>query len=516
MPGPGPHVGAGRRKRADALSSAGADLVIFIGDSNCRGTQNNPEALSYAADPLTQAWNGNAWAPYVPNTNVAYTPAAGLTGLEWGGASGFWGPEARFIQQYRAANPARRLFVLKYAVSGSMAMYDAVAAGANPLKGWDAASGGTAMNLAKIELDQAVMAMTALGYAPTLKLVSINLGANDAAFPVVAAGFQNALGNMISTLRASWGFLDGTTRIVLNRVQLNGVDSAGRGTVRAATEALAHAAYDVFWVDIDASTNNGTGDVIHFNAAGQIANGNLIWGEYASPENTLIMKLGADAVAWWDAGAGVSLAASNVTAWRDRIGGVSPAQVTAANQPTWAASDYNSGPSVTFDGVNDQLTASTGVSGLPAAATPSWLWAVVQQDATFAQDGGATRGMCMWGNTSGSAAQRRHSRTTTAGEDRLGVSVGNGSASIPVVTSGVFIGKHTALLKVEASQASARLDQGPTGTGSVVPATGVVNVLSIGSAFSFAYWQGKMRDILITRPLSAEKEAAVRALLSAR
>jgi lysophospholipase L1-like esterase len=494
-----------------------ADLVVFIGDSNARGTQADPQSVSYSANPLTFAWNGSAWAQYVPNVNAGYTPAAGLTGLHFGSPNGNWGPELRFAQRYSAGNPGRALFVLKYAASGSFAMYNAAATSNNTFLAWDTASGGALMGVAKTELDEAVAAMQAMGYAPTLRLVNINLGANDASNAATAAGFQAALSAMLTTMRSTWGVVAGVTRFVLNRVPTAGA-GIHVGAVRTATMVVADAAADVFWADLDASANNGGSDAIHFNAAGQIANGNAVFAEYISPENTLKMTLGTDGLAWWDAGWGVSLSGPSVTSWRDRIAGLAPAQATAGAQPTWAAADFNSGPSVTCDGVNDTLALTSGFGPLPTGATPCWIWAVVEQSALVADTGSRT--VVSWGGNVGPpSTERRLRRTVVSGVNRAQMLVGTGAGASATIndTAIDLSGRRLILAKIGATSTTISVDAGAVSTSSAVPATGTtLTQMTLGSGPATQFWSGKIRDVLITRPLSTDKEAAVRAFLSAR
>lgn len=506
-----------RRLGLRRKSGIPVDLVAFIGDSNCAGHQANPEALVYAADPLVQVWNGDAWGQYAPNVNPGYSPEAGLAGLDYGAARGFWGPELRFIQQYRAANPGRRLYVFKYGVSGSFAMYDAAAAANLPLRGWDPASGGTALTLATTELTQAIAALASQGYSPILQLVDIHLGANDSAFAATTTGFQAALSNVIAHIRSFWGYIAGASKFVLNRVQLSGVSSSGVASVRAATEAIANAAFDVFWIDIDASSNNGAGDLIHFNAAGQISNGDLIWREHILPENALILALGADALAWWDAGSGVALAGANVTLWRDRIAGIAPAQATTTSQPLWAAADYNGGPSISSDGVDDTLLLNgVSLAALPTGANPIWVWIVAEQTATIAADGGISRTAFSYGGVA-SGSDRRVRRTIASSQNRVQAYIGTGAGAYANVIPNVdYSGKSLVLAKFGATQTDISVNNANNTSVSAIPATATSGYIALFATLGAHFWQGKIRDILLTQPLSPAKEAIAIAFLSAR
>ena len=72
-------------------------------------------------------------------------------------------------------------------------------------------------------------------------------------------------------------------------------------------------------------------------------------------------ELGADLALWLDAAdaSTITLNGSTVSQWDDKSGNDRHAsQATAANQPAYLATGFNSNPSIDFDGSNDQLTTS--------------------------------------------------------------------------------------------------------------------------------------------------------------
>lgn len=76
------------------------------------------------------------------------------------------------------------------------------------------------------------------------------------------------------------------------------------------------------------------------------------------------MALGADG--WWDASDESTLtkSGSSVSQWNDKSGlGRNFVQATAANQPVTGTNTLNGLTTITFDGVNDGMTANGGVSG---------------------------------------------------------------------------------------------------------------------------------------------------------
>lgn len=98
----------------------------------------------------------------------------------------------------------------------------------------------------------------------------------------------------------------------------------------------------------------------------------------AAPTDPLV-TLGANCLQWCRGDLGVTIG-TGVSDWADQSGnGFHYAQVTGAAQPTFGATDGpNSTPALTFDGVDDVLSAA-GLN-LPApGTTPTWIWIVLKQ-----------------------------------------------------------------------------------------------------------------------------------------
>lgn len=73
---------------------------------------------------------------------------------------------------------------------------------------------------------------------------------------------------------------------------------------------------------------------------------------------------------WLRADLGITLNVGNVSAWADQSGNaLDLSQGTAANQPLYVASWKNSKPGITFDGVSDVLTRTTGAFAAGTALT---------------------------------------------------------------------------------------------------------------------------------------------------
>jgi hypothetical protein len=167
------------------------------------------------------------------------------------------------------------------------------------------------------------------------------------------------------------------------------------------------------------------------------------WDPYVIPRSKL--------KAWWhaddhgmanmtDAGSGV------ISAWKDRIGGLSLAASTTA-RPTWAADSFDGGlAGVTFDGTaNVMSVASIPFSG----AVDCEIWALVSVSA-----GAAVAHLVSFGGT-GSATSRQMRRDSS---NRLSVS--DGSTILVGTTNNSFVGPHIAQVYFASTTMGWRRDGG--------------------------------------------------------
>ena len=82
-------------------------------------------------------------------------------------------------------------------------------------------------------------------------------------------------------------------------------------------------------------------------------------------------SLGADLALWLDAddASTITLNGSTVSQWGDKSGnGRNAVQASASSQPTYAATGFNSKPTIQFDGVNDALSASAAAAAIGSQA----------------------------------------------------------------------------------------------------------------------------------------------------
>lgn len=240
--------------------------AIFIGDSNELGSQQDPQVLSYTADPLTTVWIPSQWVTYAPNVNPAYSPDAGNAGYNFTNRTGRWGPSARFAQRFRAAFPGRPLRIISLGFPGATAGFYA---GQNTYASFDPAQ-AQLFGYAKTTIAAAKAALPVDGAAP-VAMVHLNLGVNDAARSDLTSGLKAIMQTIIGKVRTDLGYVSGSTKIIVDNID------AGQPNAAAAQTALSQlAGGDVTVIPVTGFAKNPGGDAIHFAGAGQIAIGNAV------------------------------------------------------------------------------------------------------------------------------------------------------------------------------------------------------------------------------------------------
>ena len=231
-----------------------------------------------------------------------------------------------------------------------------------------------------------------------------------------------------------------------------------------------------------------------------------------------ITILGDDLLAWWTADDAntVTLVGSAVSAWRDKKNGYELTQSLGAARPAYSATSFNGKPGLSFDGVDDRLSEES-VFSFPIGSAGGEIWGVIQQNAAAADAG--TKVMLSYGGSS-SAVRRGAGRIAASGVNRGQVDVGNGS-----VVSGAnnllvdLSGRHVLRGKIEPTVCSVDVDTTPAASStSVIPATGTVRtrIGAISNTSASNFWNGLMRDVIVTQPLSAGKASDLLSYLLAR
>jgi hypothetical protein len=225
------------------------------------------------------------------------------------------------------------------------------------------------------------------------------------------------------------------------------------------------------------------------------------------------LRLGSSLLAWWDSAYGVSLSGSAVTAWADRKNGYSAAQGTGSLRPVFSATSFNGVPGLTFDGTDDYLELAS--QPFPSGANPCEIWSVVSQDALVADTG--VRAVFSYGGDA-STARRGVERSVVTGQNRVRVTQGDGTTGFTVTVAADFSGRHIARGKYEAAQATAYMDEtaGTPVASNASIGTSRARIGALSNTSPSNYWQGVMRDVIITGALSASETAFLQQFLLAR
>ncbi len=230
-----------------------------------------------------------------------------------------------------------------------------------------------------------------------------------------------------------------------------------------------------------------------------------------------VSALGSDLVAYWDANrSDLITIATGVSSWKDIVAGYDAAQATGASQPAFVASSQIDG-AVIFDGTNDALACldATLLSALPSGAVASELWVVFRDDATSGTRYAFSYGA---GNSTG-----RHVGSTGANQTAFGT-VGDGGSAQNITAVGRLTGNvnntHVLRLQVGATSTILSLDGvvDPVAPLVVVPSTTNTR-LRIGAAPGAAagqFLQGPITIAIVTKPLTAQKAAALTTYLQTR
>lgn len=229
---------------------------------------------------------------------------------------------------------------------------------------------------------------------------------------------------------------------------------------------------------------------------------------------TPITILGASALAWWTADRAdlITLSGSEVTSWKDVVAAYDAAQGTSARRPLYSATSYNGAPGVTFDGTDDRLEMAS--QPFPSAANPCEIWVITEQQALAAD----TSERAVFGYGGGSAATaRRASRSVNTGTVRAMNRVGTGAGSGAIeTTTPENLGRHVMRARIDATTYGISIDGNTEVTGSIVPATGSTRAVIGATDALGGFWQGVVRDVVVTGQLSAGQVTALLAWALAR
>lgn len=221
------------------------------------------------------------------------------------------------------------------------------------------------------------------------------------------------------------------------------------------------------------------------------------------------LDLGADLLAWWSADRNDSILRTGgtpIVSWTDVRNGYVLTQGVAGSRPAYSPTGFGGFPCIVFDGTDDELTLAS--CPLPTGATPAEVWAVANQSALVADSG--TRQLFSYGGTS-NATRRALLRRVVSAANRASLDVGDNSVAQPVNDTAVdFSGRHFVRGVFGATASTVQVDGNATITStSVVPVTGTTRVRVGASSANTAanFWNGSVRDIVVTNALTAAQAA---------
>lgn len=235
-----------------------------------------------------------------------------------------------------------------------------------------------------------------------------------------------------------------------------------------------------------------------------------------------VAVIGSDLLEMWDASRGETITATTdatytnaVSSWSGLVLGSNLVQSTPNLKPTYSPTGLAGSPCINHDGTQQYLTCTDAalLAALPSGATPGEIWVLLSQDALAADT--TERYACGWSGTS-VVTGRAISRTVTSGTNRARGRTGIGASATSVNDAAVdFSGIHVIRHIVGATTSSLSVDGGVPTTAAAVPATTNqrFRVGAISAAAASNYWQGKIAAILVTKPLSDDKAAALHSYL---
>jgi len=225
--------------------------------------------------------------------------------------------------------------------------------------------------------------------------------------------------------------------------------------------------------------------------------------------------LGASLLGWWDAEdeATLTLNGAQVTAWSDKVAGLSLSQVTGTFKPLWAADSMNNRPAMTFDGSDDFLALTP--HPFPAGSEPSELWSLVSQ--LLGTGSATTRTIVGYGAGTSARNTRRLNRIVNV-VNRASMGVGDGTNELTTSNSTVeYNGPHVVRGRVTSTEAALNIDDAPTNTIAVVPNT-VGTTMRVGCAsHTLSSFMGMAANtVIVTAPLSDDQALNLKNFLKTR
>jgi len=204
----------------------------------------------------------------------------------------------------------------------------------------------------------------------------------------------------------------------------------------------------------------------------------------------------------------ITLVAPNkVSSWKGYFFGYDMAQSTDASRPTYSATSMNGKPAITFDGTDDFLNLES--MPFPTGAVNFEIWCVFTQD-VVPSDATTRQLLSMGGTANGSRLALV--RGNVAGTSRLRCDTGDGAAAQPTQDGATnCYWRHVVRAQFTPTTTTITIDNGTPVSAAVVPAIGSTRVrFGSNTANSpSAFWGGKIREVMVTGPVSTAQATAM-------
>jgi hypothetical protein len=197
----------------------------------------------------------------------------------------------------------------------------------------------------------------------------------------------------------------------------------------------------------------------------------------------------------------ITQSAGVVSAWAGSVNGYTVTQAVGGQKPAYSATGFNGKPVLTFDSVDDYMELAPN----PFSTTdPVEVWVVADQQAPFTDTLGR-RAVAM-GN--GGATDR----AILSLGDNVSASIALAGANNLSATRSGFSGRHVFRAIIEVDGLTAILDGGTPSAKTLtttVSNSARIRIGASGAASPGGYWKGGINSVLVTRPLSSAKAAAL-------
>lgn len=255
------------------------------------------------------------------------------------------------------------------------------------------------------------------------------------------------------------------------------------------------------------------GGPVAYGARRYIGSGKLTDG--LRPPSSIRQILGTDLLGLFDAEdlSSIVMSGSSVSSWTDKVNNYSVTQATTTAQPQYSATGFNGRPCVTFDGVDDFLSA--GTSPYPSGANESEIWILGEQ----LNAASVTTLTVMFGyGTTNASAGRFVGRIGVSGFNRARTTSGDGTTNVLATAAnsdltGRFLHRSQYRTDGLTNEVNGLVDPFVTASlGGTLNTRTRIGASLATTAASFANFRAN--KILICKPLPAYKAGLLRRLLA--